>query len=311
LGFQVFFSRINANGGVNGHKVVLDVQDDHFSPPETVSLVKKTISDTKSLALFATVGTANLGALIKSGVLTDNKMALVGPVSGLPALLGAPNVFPVRASYFDELRQIAKHSHTILLKRAVFLQLETPVAADLSKVLASGLSEDGRQLLDSVAIAPVQDAAQMNQNVDKAVDKVLASSPDMCVVFGPGNIGPDIINAIRKKVGSAVRIYLMSVSSAEDVVRASGVQYQTDMKKYAPNVKLSHLTLEGYLGAMVLYEGMKRAGANLNRASLLSALNSVGKFDFGDFEVDSNPSTKRGTNQVDTTMINQAGLLIH
>ena len=71
------------------------------------------------------------------------------------------------------------------------------------------------------------------------------------------------------------------------------------MKKYVPNEKTSHLTLQGYLGASVLYEGMKRAGGNLSRASLTSSLNSLGKFDIGDFEVNYSPEGKRGSNFVD------------
>ncbi|SFB00813.1 amino acid/amide ABC transporter substrate-binding protein, HAAT family [Collimonas sp. OK607] len=335
VGFEAFFARINASGGVNGRKVVLDVRDDHFIPPQTVSLVKETISGSKSLALFATVGTANLAELIKSGTLTANDMALVGPISGLPVLLGAPNVFPVRASYIDELRQIVKHSRTILRKRAVFLHLDTPLAADLTKELAIGMEEDGRQLLDSIAIAPVSDTGQMKQNVLKAVGKALISSPDMCVVFGPGSIGPAVIDAMREKIGQRVTIYLMSSSSADDIIRMSGVQnangviisqalplptdagnrsvrqYLADMKRYAPKEQVSHLTLEGYLGARILYEGIKRASSNLTRTSLLASLNSLGKFDIGDFEVNYSANGKHGSTLVDMTLINKSGYLVH
>ena len=197
------------------------------------------------------------------------------------------------------------------------------------------MGEDGRQLLDSIAIAPVPEAGQMKQNVLKAVGKALASSPDMCVVFGPGSIGPAVIDAMREKVGQRVTIYLMSSSSADDIIRMSGVQnangviisqalplptdagnrsvrqYLVDMKKYAPKEKVSHLTLEGYLGARILYEGIKRASSNLTRASLLASLNSLGKFDIGDFEVSYNADLKHGSTLVDMTLINKSGYLIH
>lgn len=335
VGFEAFFARINANGGVNGRKVVLDVRDDHFSPAQTVDLAREAITASKALALFATVGTGNLAELIKSGALTSNDMPLVGPISGLPSLLAAPNVFPVRASYFDELRQIVKHSRTILRKRTVFLHLETPLARELSKELSNGLGEDGRKLLDSIAIAPVAEAGQMKQNVLKAVDHALEKSPDMCVVFGPGNIGPTVIDAVREKAGHGVIIYLMSVSSADDIIRISGAKnangviisqalplptdsgnrivrlYLADMKKYAPKEKINHLTLEGYLGARILFEGLKRAGPNPTRASLLGSLNSLGKLDIGDFEVNYSEGNKRGSALVDVTLINKSGYLIH
>lgn len=276
-----------------------------------------------------------MSALIESGVLTTHNMALVAPVSGLPKLLTAPNVFPIRASFFDELRQIVKHSATIYRKRAVFLHLDTPVAADLSKALAQGMEEDGRKLLASVAVKSLPDAEKMKAGVVEAVDKALLDSPDMCIVLGPGNIGPAIIDAIRAKAGQKVMIYLMSGTSADDLIRMSSMrnlagvvisqvlplptdagprsvrQYLLDMKKYAPNEKISHLSLEGYLGARVLSEGMKRAGANLTRASLSASLNSLGKFDMGDFDVDYSPGSKRGASRVDMTLINKYGYLTH
>ena len=45
----------------------------------------------------------------------------------------------------------------------------------------------------------------------------------MCVVFGPGSIGPAVIDAMRAKAGQRVTIYLMSVPSADDVIRMSSI----------------------------------------------------------------------------------------
>lgn len=335
IGFRAFFGKINESGGVLGRKVVLESQDDHFNPAETVSLVNSVIREKKALALFATVGTANLAELVKAGVLPQNDMALVAPVSGLPKLLAAPNVFPIRANYIDELRQIVKHSKTIYLRRPVFIHLDTPLAADLTAELTTGMAEDGRKLLASLPISPAPEAEKMKAVVRDAVAKALQSSPDMCVVFGPGSIAPAVVEALRAHAGPSVAIYLMSVSSADAVIKLSSLkntngviisqalplptdtgnrsvrQYLADMKKYAPDAQISHLTLEGYLGARVLFEGMKRAGPNLTRSTLLASLNALGKYDLGDFEVDYNPGNKRGSRFVDMTLINKSGFLIH
>lgn len=335
IGFNAFFSRVNAGGGIQGRKVSLEAIDDRFDPAETVKLVEQTIKESRSLALFATVGTANLAELVKKEALVRGEIALVAPVSGLPELLGASNVYPVRANYIDELHAIVKHSGTIMRKRAVFIHLDTPLATKLQATLAAGLKEDGRELIDSVAVVPVSDPEQMANNVRISIDKAFKNAPDMCIVFGPGPIAPKVLEEVRKKFGQQPTIYVMSVSSAPDLIRMAGIknafgtiisqalplpsdlgnrsvrQYMADMKKYAPNEALSHLSLEGYLGAWLLYEGMKRAGPVLNRASLLASLNAIGRLDLGDFEVDFSPRTKRGSARVDMTLISKNGQLIH
>lgn len=334
IGFNAFFRKINERGGIHGRQVVLQVQDDHFIPANTVALVDASIREKKALALFSTVGTANLAQVVKAGLLPENDMALIAPVSGLPQLLSAPNVFPIRANYMDELRQIVKHSKASYRRRPVFLHLDTGLASDLTAELTKELANDNRKLLTSIGIAPDPDAIKMKANVARAVDMALLSSPDMCIVFGPGSIAPAVVDAFRARAGQKVSIYLMSVSSADSLIRSSlananGViisqamplptdignrsvrQYLADMKKYAPNEQISHLTLEGYLGARVLYEGMVNAGPKLTRASLVSSLNALGKFDLGDFEVDYSPGRKRGSHFVDMTLINRTGSLIH
>jgi branched-chain amino acid transport system substrate-binding protein len=333
-GFNIFFARINAAGGINGRKVILSVKDDNYSPADTVRLVKDAIADSKSMAIFGTVGTGNLAELIKSKALTDNGMSLVSPAAGIPALLTAANVFPIRASYFDQLRQVAKHSRLLHRKKVAFLHIENALAPEMKQVLEAGLAEDGRKLTGSTAIVSVPDPVQTKAKVEEAVDQMLANNPDTCVLFGPGAVGPLVVTAIREKRGQAIMIYGIAVAGTSEIIKVAGLnnangviiaqsvplpndsrlevvkQYMVDIKKYAPQEKLSPLMLEGYLGARILYEGLKRAGPNPTRASLTTALNGLGRIDVGGFEVDYTPGSKSGNKAVDMTMINKNGVLI-
>lgn len=335
VGFNVFFAAINAKGGINGRKVVLSVKDDHYNPDQTVALAKEAIADPKTIALFGTVGTANLGAIIKTKILSDNNISLMAPASGIPAQLGAPNVFPIRASYTDQLLKIAKHAGTLSRQKVAFLHIDSPLAPDLKKAIETGLAEDGKKLTSSIKIETSSDTAQMDRNVRTAVEQALTSKPDTCVIFGPGSVTPAAINVIREKQGQSVLIYALIVPSHTTLVNAIGAQnaagliipqlvplptdlrfrivkeYVSSLNKYAPAEKPSVLTFEGYLGARVLYEGLKRAGTNPTRSGLANALNELGRVNVGDFEVDYTPGHKSGNKSIEMTMINRAGLLIY
>jgi branched-chain amino acid transport system substrate-binding protein len=335
VGFNVFFAGINAKGGIHGKKVILSVKDDHYNPDETVALVKESIQDPKTIALFGTVGTGNLGALVKTKMLQDNNIALMAPASGIPAQLAAPNVFPIRASYTDQLVKVAKHAGTLNRQRVAFMYIDSPLAPDLKKAIETGLEEAGKKLAGSVKIDTTPDNAQMDKNVRKAVEQAQASQPDTYVIFGPGSVTPSAIKAIREKHGQSVMIYALITPPPAALIATIGLEnasglivpqlvplpsdnrlqivkeYLTDLAKYAPTEKPSGLTLEGYLGARVLYEGLKKAGPNPTRAALTSALNDLGKVNVNDFQVDYSPGRKSGYKAVEMTMINKGGTLIH
>jgi branched-chain amino acid transport system substrate-binding protein len=47
------------------------------------------------------------------------------------------------------------------------------------------------------------------------------------------------------------------------------------MKKYAPNEQMGGFSLSGYCEAMVLAEGLKRAGKNLTRETFMQAMDQM------------------------------------
>jgi branched-chain amino acid transport system substrate-binding protein len=334
VGFNVFFAGVNAKGGINGRNVVLTVKDDHYNPDETVALAKEAIADPRTIALFGTVGTGNLGALVKSKVLPEKNIALMGPASGIPGQLGAANVFPIRASYTDQLLKIAKHTGTLGRQKIAFLHIDSPLSPELTKAIETGLAEDGKKLTNTTKIETTSDNTQMDRNVRTAVEQALTSKPDTIVIFGPGSVTPAAIKVIREKNGQSIMIYALIVPPHTTLINMIGLQdatglitaqlvplpndmrykivkeYLNDLSRYAPAEKPSALTFEGYLGARVLYEGLKKAGPNPTRAGLSSALNALGKVNVGDFEVDYTPSRKTGTKAFDLTMISKAGHLI-
>jgi ABC-type branched-subunit amino acid transport system substrate-binding protein len=54
---QAFFNYINANGGVNGRKIVLKYVDDAYNPTQTVTLTKQLVLQDKVFAMVGALGT--------------------------------------------------------------------------------------------------------------------------------------------------------------------------------------------------------------------------------------------------------------
>ena len=75
--------------------------------------------------------------------------------------------------------------------------------------------------------------------------------------------------------------------------------------------KVSFTSLEGYLAARVLVEGLKRAGKNPTRETLVDGLASIGKLDLGGFTVNYTPTNHNGSSFVDLTIISRGGTFKH
>ena len=57
--------------------------------------------------------------------------------------------------------------------------------------------------------------------------------------------------------------------------------YREHMRRYFPQNEPNRYSMSGYFAAMLFAEGAKRAGRNLTRDSLMTALESVKGFDSG------------------------------
>jgi branched-chain amino acid transport system substrate-binding protein len=65
--------------------------------------------------------------------------------------------------------------------------------------------------------------------------------------------------------------------------------------------------LEGYAGAKVLVEGLKRAGANPTRQKLRDALEGMQKVNIGGLDVSFSPNDHSGLDYADLSIIGQDG----
>jgi branched-chain amino acid transport system substrate-binding protein len=288
-GSKVYFDALNAKGGVNGRKVVLDSKDDAYDAKKTIENVEGFIS-ADVLALFGTFGTPNNEALIP--VAQKAGLPLLMPFTGAPSIRKPEyrNVFNLRASYADEADKLIQHLTTIGFKRIGIAYQNNSFGKE---VLAAANESLEQRKLKAVAVASVENNAS---DAAAAVTKLLAAQPDALVLGLAGKPTIETIKMVNKN-RKGLQMYALSVLATAGNLKALGDdgtgvaiaqvvpfpnnavlpivrEYQQAMKA-AGHSEFSHLSLEGYINAKVAAEGLRRAGRGLTRESLVTAMQSL------------------------------------
>ena len=82
--------------------------------------------------------------------------------------------------------------------------------------------------------------------------------------------------------------------------------YRKQLGKYYPEQKPSFASFEGFVDAMVLVEGLKRAGKDLTREKLISAIESIHEMNVGmgsKLVLDYSPNDHKGFDSVYPTIV--------
>lgn len=86
-----YFDKVNAEGGVNGHKIRFITYDDSYNPAKTVELTRKLVEDDGILFMLASLGTASSAAV--QPYLNSNKIPQLFVASGA-SIWDKPREFP-------------------------------------------------------------------------------------------------------------------------------------------------------------------------------------------------------------------------
>jgi len=87
------------------------------------------------------------------------------------------------------------------------------------------------------------------------------------------------------------------------------IKYRQALQRYAPAEKPDFVSLEGFLAANLMIEGLKRAGKNLNTDTLIDALESIKGLDIGiGTPLTFGPSEHQASHKVWGTIIDAQGV---
>lgn len=296
-GAKAYFSLVNDEGGVHGRKLKLIAYDDSYDPAKTQACFDRLIGD-KVFALGFFVGTPTAVKYVPMA--ESAKIPLVGLFTGAQTLYAPMRhwVVNVRASYYDETREQMNGVWGTLGYRKIGVIY--PEDAFGNTVL-----EGVKEALKANGAEPVSVGSYERQtaNVGGAIDKVRAANPQAVVIVGPPNTVAPILKQSHEK-GWKPLFLTVSFVGTDELIKQAGADaegtvitqvvppyYLTDFKgvalyrrtlsKYAPAAQPGFVSLEGFVDAMVLVEGLKRAGKELTRDGLIRGIESVHDLDLG------------------------------
>jgi len=319
-GAKLMFDQNNAQPGAR--RVEIKFLDDGYEPDRCAANTKKLIEE-DVFALFGYIGTPTSLAALPLAV--KDKVPFIAPFTGAMSLREPfqRNVFHLRASYNDETALIVKQlTHLGLSKIAVFHQNDAYGKAGLDGVTLAL----AQQNLKPVAQATVE---RNSVDVAAAVKSLVAARPDAVVQIGAYKACAAFIREARKAGygGTFYNVSFVGTQALADELGKDGAgvvvsqvvpsPYNTAnaiTREFAEAVRkagagnVNYSSLEGYLAARLVVEGLRRApGRGASRDGLIAGLESIERQQFGGFDVSFSQKNHVASKFVELSMITGDG----
>lgn len=321
-GALTYFHYINDEGGVNGRKLRLVSFDDSYDPAKTQECWDKLMAE-KVFAAGFFVGTPTAVKYVP--LAESGRVPLVGLFTGAQTLYAPLRhwVINVRASYGDETRAEIEGLWNVLHYRKIAVIY--PDDAFGATVL-----EGVRNALKSHGAEPVETASYVRQTtqVGEAVDKVRAANPEAVVLVGPSNTVAPILKVAHAK-GWKPLFLTVSFVGTDELIKQAGADaegmvitqvvppyylsnlktvalYRRTLQQYMPGARPNFVSLESFVDAMVLVDGLKNAGKEPTREGLIHAIESMHDKDMGlgpQLRLDYSPKNHKGFEHVIATIV--------
>lgn len=324
-GATLYFNAVNARGGVRGRPIRFVTRDDAQKPDETVRLVKELIAAEAPVAMLGTVGTTNLEALAKDGVLVRQRVSMMGAVSGAASIARAAGMHVVKASYRDEVDRLFSQLASLGLQRVGLVFQDDGLGRDVLAGAQDSAARFGLSLL-------VQTGYPRNTtDVAKAVADILAAPVQVVFLGATTAAGIEFVKLYRERGGSAT-LYGMSIIDTDALLKALGpersrgyafsvvlplarqtnravVREYLQLKEASGDARLSARSIEGFIAAKALVSVLEASGA-VAAASLGQAIGAAGSIDVGNYVLDFSAKDRTGSRYVDFAMFGAGGKVV-
>jgi len=325
-GSMSYFTMINDQGGIHGRKITVILKDDKYEPDPAIQNTHELITKDKVFFLFDYVGTPTLTRVLPLlRYYEDQRVVNVAPFTGADPQRTPPYdkyVFNIRASYREETRRLVDHLYSKGFRKIGFLGQADAYGKSGEVGVKEALKQHGLQLVGSVTYRRNETfSASMRVQVDllrsKGADAVVAVG-----VYGPcgafirdarlsgwqvpiANVSFVNAKAMLEVLREATKT--ANVDLTVNLINSQVVPFPTDTqwplvkayRAHMPSAQTGFTSLEGWLNAVVVTEGLKRAGPNPSREAFIKAMESLGGWDPGlGSKLAFSPSVHQGLHQV-------------
>lgn len=298
-----YFDMINQQGGIHGRKVEIVSLDDAFTPPKAIEQTRKLVEGEDVLAIFMPIGTPTSSAT--QTYLNGKKVPQLFISSGA-SRWNQPQKYPWtvgwNVDYPTEGRIYAKYViNNVKDPKIAILYQNDDYGKDILAGLKEGLGDKVGLLVDSasyeltdptitsqiaklkasganvfISATTPKFAAQSIQQVDSLAWKPLFILPSVSSSIDPVLSGA----GLDKSVGIISCSYTKQPSDPQWRDSPDFQAWNTFMDKYyRAGSKNDYLNAYAYGIAFAMHKALEKAGPNLNRETLMAAVESIRDLD--------------------------------
>lgn len=304
-GVLAALGEVNNSGGVRGRRLELLALDDGYEPTRTAPNMRELIDRRKVVAIVGNVGTPTAIAAIP--IANESRVPFFGAFTGAGVLRRSPPdryVINFRASYVEETSAMVDALVRAAKLRPEEIAFFTQRDAYGDAGFVGGIAAlKGHGLTNENAVAHVR-YERNTVAVEKALADLLACEPPPRAVIMVGAYAPcaAFIRLARQHELDALFLnvsFVGSSSLAEALGNAgegviitqvvphfeSGLpavrEFRAAMRAANSQSSLSFGALEGYVATRILCRAMQTISGEVDRESIVGALENLGTFDMG------------------------------
>jgi len=308
LGIDTAFSRVNDAGGIEGRMLKLVAADDGYEPSHTLDAMKQLYEKDQVFGFIGNVGTPTAAVAIPYAL--ERRTLFFGAFTGSNLLRNDPPdryVFNYRASYAEETDAVVRYLIRIRKLQpkqiAVFAQQDAYGDAGYA-----GVAKAFRALGFNDATIMRMNYKRNTVDVDDAVAQLHAAKPPVkaVVMVAAYRAAAKFIEKTRDAYPGMIYTNVSFVGSTEladelmllgprfasgvivtQVVPAVGgyssevLEYKNALQQYFPGEAPDYVSLEGYVAAKVLIQGLRKTGRVLDTEKLIDTLEAMRSIDLG------------------------------
>jgi branched-chain amino acid transport system substrate-binding protein len=297
-GMRAYFDYINdTEGGVYGRKITFIVRDDHYSPADTVEVVRKLVEEDNVFAIVGGLGEEThlavykylekrgvLDLFINSGIKEWTDPVVRTRFGGTPL-------------YLQEGAMLGRYV------------AENYPGAKLGLLIQNNeFGFEGREGVENgiegsdVEITAVETYEEADFDTTPQTQRLKNADVDVIVAYAIPPQAASLVKTAREVLNWDVPVLISGVNASDIFVQLAGEEnaegivtvvfghqtWETDypgvqkylevMQKYAPGISVENFSEYGYAMAEVTVEALKRAGPDLTRDSLVDALEAMRGF---------------------------------
>ena len=333
-GINTYLRQVNEQGGIHGRKLTLIALDDGYDPDRALVNMQELYEQRKVFGVIGNVGTPTAEKTVPYAM--EKELLFFGGFTGSKMLRESPPkryVFNYRASYEEETAAIVKY--LLRNKRikpeqiAVFAQQDGYGDAGFNGVKRE-LRELNREPEQILRVGYDRKTGRVNEAVKTIIEHPEVRAVVMVASYRPAAqfiqkvkerrkdllftnvsfVGTEALASelIQGDPENARGVIVTQVVPPPDSSASIALKYREHLRKFYPQRMPTFTSLEGYIDAAILCEGIRRTGSNLTTEALVDALESMRDYDIGlGAPINYGKSDHQALNKVWATVLDEKG----